>query len=70
MLQADPAKGAFSEVTPGTVRTWLGARDLVPPTDERLTAWREALSLDAAPEDAWLVGDARLSRLPGASGLS
>jgi hypothetical protein len=70
VLQSDPGKGAFSEVTAGTLTTWLAARDLEPPTDERLAAWREALSLDAAPEDAWLVGDARLSRLPKATGLS
>ncbi|MBZ4420436.1 hypothetical protein [Myxococcus sp. RHSTA-1-4] len=70
VLQADPGKGAFSEVTPGTVGTWLAARDLRPATDAQLAAWRSALSLDAAPEDAWLVGDARLSRLPGATGLS
>ncbi|MCP3139972.1 hypothetical protein [Pyxidicoccus xibeiensis] len=70
VLQSEPAKGAFSEVTPGTVRTWLSARSLEPPTSEGLAAWRKALSLDAAPEDAWLVGDARLSRLPGATGLS
>ena len=70
MLQADPDKGAFSEVTAGTVGTWLAARDLTPATDARLAAWRDALSLDAAPEDAWLVGDARLSRLPKAAGLS
>ncbi|WP_163991775.1 hypothetical protein [Pyxidicoccus caerfyrddinensis] len=70
VLQSDPGKGAFSEVTAGTLTTWLAARDLEPPTDERLAAWRDALSLDAAPEDAWLVGDARLSKLPKATGLS
>ncbi|QSQ22144.1 hypothetical protein JY651_44605 [Pyxidicoccus parkwayensis] len=70
VLQADPSKGAFSEVTEAALNTWLSARDLQPPTDERLAAWREALSLDAGPEDAWLVGDARLARLPKASGLS
>ena len=70
MLQADPSRGAFSEVTAGTLGTWLAERDLTPPTDERLAAWRDALSLDAGPEDAWLVGSPRLSRLPKASGLS
>ncbi len=70
VLQADPGKGVFSEVTPGTLGTWLAARDVAPATESRLAAWREALSLDAAPEDAWLVGDARLSRLPGATGMS
>ncbi|MCY1018911.1 hypothetical protein [Pyxidicoccus sp. MSG2] len=70
VLQSDPGKGAFSEVTARTLNPWLAARDLEPPTDERLAAWRDALSLDAAPEDAWLVGDARLSRLPKATGLS
>jgi hypothetical protein len=70
VLQADPGQGAFSRVTPGTVGTWLDARELEPATEARLAAWRSALALDAAPEDAWLVGDARLSRLPGASGLS
>ena len=70
ILQSDPEKGAFSAVTPHTVGAWLAARDPTPPTDARLAAWRDALSLDAAPEDAWLVGDSRLSRLPTASGLS
>jgi len=70
VLQSDPEKGAFSAVTPHTVGAWLAARDPTPPTDARLAAWRDALSLDAAPEDAWLVGDSRLSRLPAASGLS
>lgn len=70
VLQADPGQGAFSEVTPGTLGTWLAARELEPVTQARLAAWRSALALDAAPEDAWLVGDARLARLPGASGLS
>jgi hypothetical protein len=69
-LQADPAQGPVSEVTPATLGTWLAARDLTPPTDARLTAWRKALSLDAKAEDAWLVGAPRLSRLPGAAGLS
>ncbi|WP_164012694.1 hypothetical protein [Pyxidicoccus trucidator] len=70
VLQSDPAKGAFSQVTPATVGTWLAARDLEPATNARLEAWRDALSIDVAPEDAWLVGDARLSRLPKATGLS
>nr|WP_211194476.1 hypothetical protein [Pyxidicoccus fallax] len=70
VLQSDPGQGAFSDVTPATLGTWLAARTAELPTEARLAAWRSALSLDAAPEDAWLVGDARLARLPGASGLS
>ncbi|WP_426744451.1 hypothetical protein VZQ01_22675 [Myxococcus faecalis] len=71
VLQAPPPKQRpYSEVTWSLVLSWLGARDLAPPTEEQLAAWREALALEATPEDAWLVGDARLARLPSARGLS
>ncbi|HZI12965.1 MAG TPA: LpqB family beta-propeller domain-containing protein [Myxococcus sp.] len=70
VLQEDPAHGVQSTVTPGVLQSWLALRTTQPPTAERLEAWRAALALDAAPEDAWLVGGPRLSRLPGAQGLS
>lgn len=70
VLQSDPNNGAFSEVSAVTLKSWLDSRSLESPSHERLAAWREALSLDAEREDAWLVGDSRLGRLPMASGLS
>ncbi|MFP2913460.1 hypothetical protein ACLESD_52400, partial [Pyxidicoccus sp. 3LFB2] len=45
VLQANPARGVFSLVTPATVGTWLAARDLTPPTSAQLAAWRDALSI-------------------------
>lgn len=70
ILQAPPERGGFSEVTPATLQTWLAARSTEPPDARHLSAWREALALERAPEDAWLVGAPRLSRLPEAAGLS
>lgn len=70
VLQADPKRGGFMEVTPATLGAWLNARDTAPPSAERLSAWREALGLDARTAEAWLVGSSRLSRLAGAETLS
>ncbi len=70
VLQGNPDKGAFSQVVPATIHSWLALRSAQPPTAEQLSAWRSALGVDAAPEDAWLVGGPRLSRLPPAQGLS
>jgi hypothetical protein len=70
ILQASPERGTFSEVTPTTLQGWLAARTSAPPGSEHLARWREALALERAPEDAWLVGSARLARLPEAAGLS
>lgn len=70
ILQADPGKGHFPDVTPGTLREWLDARSLEPPTAERLAAWRQALAADAEVAEAWLVGAPRLAWLPGAETLS
>ncbi|WIG93652.1 hypothetical protein [Myxococcus sp. SDU36] len=70
VLQADPKRGGFTEVTPATLGAWLNARDTASASAERLAAWRDALELDAGTADAWLVGAARLSRLEGAETLS
>lgn len=70
VLQASPERGTYSEVTPSVLLTWLAARDVEPPTAERLAAWHAALSLGDAPEETWLVGSARLARLPGAQSMS
>ncbi|QQR44165.1 hypothetical protein JKA73_35150 [Myxococcus xanthus] len=70
VLQADPRRGWFTEVTPATLGAWLNARDTAPPSAERLSAWCEALELGARTADAWLVGASRLSRLEGAETLS
>ncbi|TQF17951.1 hypothetical protein FJV41_00980 [Myxococcus llanfairpwllgwyngyllgogerychwyrndrobwllllantysiliogogogochensis] len=70
VLQAPPERGTFSDVTPSVLLSWLAARDVEPPTAERLAAWHEALALGDAPAESWLVGSARLARLPGAEKLS
>ncbi|GHG79188.1 hypothetical protein [Comamonas sp. JC664] len=70
ILQEDPGKGPFPEVTPSTLREWLAARSLAPPTAERLAAWRQSLAPDLDGAEAWLVGAQRLSQLPGAETLS
>ncbi|MDY7230030.1 hypothetical protein [Hyalangium rubrum] len=70
VLQSSPDKGPFTAVTPATVNTWLSARSGVPVRGEHVARWREALALGSAPEDGWLVGDARLARFPEAAGLS
>jgi len=70
VLQNPPDKGAFNTLTPATVLTWLAARSVVPVRGEHVARWREALEIGSRPEDGWLVGDARLERLPEAAGLS
>ena len=70
VLQNPPEKGAFNAVTPATVQTWLNARSVVPPLGGHVARWREALGIGSAPEDGWLVGDARLERFPESAGLS
>jgi hypothetical protein len=70
VLQTAPGRGAFSEVTPATVQSWLEARSAQPAQAEHVARWREALAPGPAPEDGWLVGSARLARLPEAAGLS
>jgi hypothetical protein len=70
VLQNPPDKGPFNAVTPATVQTWLAARSVVPVRGEHVARWREALAIGSAPEDGWLVGDARLERFPESAGLS
>jgi len=70
VLQNPPDKGTFSTLTAATVHTWLAARSVVPARGEHVARWREALEIGSKPEDGWLVGDARLERLPEAAGLS
>ncbi|WP_426755618.1 hypothetical protein [Myxococcus sp. Y35] len=70
ILQADPGRGCFSGVTPATVEAWLAARDTMPPSAERLEAWRQALALDTDGADAWLIGSPNLAGLQGAHALS
>ncbi|MBN1205160.1 MAG: hypothetical protein JXB05_09575 [Myxococcaceae bacterium] len=70
VLQSSPDRGPFSAVTPSAVQSWLSARSVVPASGGHVAAWRAALSLGSAPEDGWLIGGARLARLPEAAGLS
>ncbi|HZH15415.1 MAG TPA: hypothetical protein VE057_13775 [Archangium sp.] len=70
VLQSPPEKRPFSTVDAAAIGQWLKAGSLAAPQQAQLTAWREALELGRAPEDVWLVGSARLARLPGAEGLS
>ncbi len=70
VLQAPPRKVPFTTVDPAAIGQWLKAGSVAPPTGEQLAAWREALELGHAPDDVWLVGGSRLSRLPGVEGLS
>ncbi|OJT17123.1 hypothetical protein BO221_46185 [Archangium sp. Cb G35] len=70
VLQSRPGKQPFSTVDAASLGQWLKAGSDAPPLPAQLTAWREALELGRAPEDVWLVGSARLARLPGAEGLS
>ncbi|HYO71181.1 MAG TPA: hypothetical protein VEU33_34385, partial [Archangium sp.] len=69
VLQSPPRKQPFSTVDAAAIGQWLKAGTAAPPLPAQLTAWREALELGRAPEDVWLVGSARLARLPGAEGL-
>ncbi|WNG61742.1 hypothetical protein F0U59_48790 [Archangium gephyra] len=70
VLQSRPGKQPFSTVDAASLGQWLKAGSDAPPLPAQLTAWREALELGRAPEDVWLVGSARLARLPGAESLS
>lgn len=70
VLQSPPQQRPFSTVDAAAIGQWLKAGNAAPPVPAQLTAWREALELGRAPEDVWLVGGARLARLPGAEGLS
>ncbi|SET96235.1 hypothetical protein [Stigmatella erecta] len=70
VLQSSPERGTFSEVTPASVQSWLEARSAQPVQAAHVARWREALAPGPAPDDGWLVGSARLARLPEASGLS
>lgn len=69
-LQASPEQGPFIALTSATVQAWLRSASAQPPTSAQLAAWREALQLGPSAEEAWLVGGARLGRLPEAAGLS
>ncbi|WNG40875.1 hypothetical protein F0U61_49680 [Archangium violaceum] len=70
VLQSEPRQKPFSSVDAASVGQWLRAVSAVPPTEARLAEWREALEVGHAPDDVWLVGGARLSRLPGSERLS
>lgn len=70
VLQSPPQPRPFSTVDAAAIGQWLKASNAAPPVQAQLAAWREALALGRAPEDVWLVGGARLARLPGAEGLS
>jgi hypothetical protein len=70
VLQSPPREVPFTTIDPASIGQWLKAGSPEPPTGARLAAWREALELGPAPDDVWLVGGARLSRLPGAEDLS
>ncbi|HEX8823036.1 MAG TPA: hypothetical protein VF794_24120, partial [Archangium sp.] len=70
VLQSPPREVPFTTVDPSAIGQWLKAGSVEPPTGAQLAAWSEALELGRAPDDVWLVGGARLSRLPGVEGLS
>lgn len=70
VLQSSPQTVPFSSVDAGAVGRWLKAVNAAPVTEAQLAAWREALELGPAPDDVWLVGGSRLSRLQGAERLS
>ena len=70
VLQASPHKGPASRVDAATLGPWLKHPSAEPPSEERLTAWREALEGAHGSDEVWLVGGSRLARLPGAGGLS
>jgi hypothetical protein len=69
VLQSPPQR-PFSTVDSAAIGQWLKAGNAAPPSQAQLAAWREALEWGRAPDDVWLVGGARLARLPGAEGLS
>ncbi|WP_257451214.1 hypothetical protein [Archangium lipolyticum] len=70
VLQSPVQNGPFTTVNAATVGQWLKAGSASPPTDAQLAAWSEVLQLGRAPDDVWLVGGARLARLPGTERLS
>ncbi|MCY1082602.1 hypothetical protein [Archangium lansingense] len=70
VLQSPPKKQPFSTVDAAAIGQWLKSANAAPPLQAQLAAWREVLELGRAPEDVWLVGGARLARLPGAEDLS
>jgi hypothetical protein len=70
VLQSPPRKAPFTTVEAAAIGQWLKAASARPPSDEQLAAWREALQWGRSPDDVWLVGGARLSRLQGCEGLS
>lgn len=70
VLQDTPERVPFNAVTPAAVQAWLAARSEAPVAGGHLARWREALELGEAPEDAWLLGGARVGRLAEAKGLS
>ncbi|MCY1030385.1 hypothetical protein OV207_02870 [Corallococcus sp. BB11-1] len=69
-LQSSPRSDMHTGLDVPSLLKWLEARSLEPACAQHLAAWREALGLQQSPEDAWLVGAPRLSRLAGAEGLS
>ncbi|RKH14232.1 hypothetical protein D7X74_20445 [Corallococcus sp. CA047B] len=69
-LQSSPESATHSGLEVPSLLKWLEARSIEPASARHLAAWREALELQQAPGDAWLVGAARLSRLAGAEGMS
>ncbi|RKH55143.1 hypothetical protein [Corallococcus llansteffanensis] len=69
-LQSDPARGTHTGLDGNALLKWLEARSLEPASSHHLAAWREALALQQAPGDAWLVGAPRLARLDGTEGMS
>ncbi|QRN98287.1 hypothetical protein JRI60_04240 [Archangium violaceum] len=70
VLQSPASNGPFTTVDVASIGQWLKAGSAAPPSDTQLAAWREALQLGRAPDDVWLVGGARLSRLQGTERLS
>lgn len=69
-LQSDPLRGPHTGLDGTSLLKWLEARSVEPASSHHLTAWREALALQQAPGDVWLVGAPRLARLDGAEGMS
>jgi hypothetical protein len=70
VLQSSPERGPFAAVNAAAVQSWLAARSAAPVTGEHVARWRDALAIGSAPEDCWLVGSARLGRLPETARLS
>ena len=70
VLQSATDRGPFSAVTPSTVQTWLASRSSVPVSGAHVSEWFQALKVQGAADDCWLVGSSRLSRIPEAAGLS